>query len=67
MSERKLYRYEGPVMQFGKVINNSWKRGTQAKSEKQALAYLAYNYKIRNELTKDAKIELDANCLRILE
>lgn len=65
--ERKIYRYEGPVMQFGKVINDLWKFGTQAVSEKQALSNLAFRYKMKKQLAKDAKIELDANCLRIVQ
>lgn len=65
--ERKIYRYEGPVMQFGKVINDKWKYGTRAVSDKQALSNLMFNYKRKAKLTTDAKIELDSSCLRIIQ
>ena len=67
MSERRLYIYEGPVMQFNNVIQNLWIRGTQAVSEKKALANLQFTYKRRKKLMPNAKITLDPRFLRVEE
>lgn len=67
MSEKKLYIYEGPVMQFNNVIKDFWKRGTQASSESRALANLQFSYKKKNKLLPGSKIELDKRYLRIEE
>ena len=65
--ERRIYRYEGPVFSFGRVISDKWKYGTRAVSEKEAIAHLTFNYKMKNKLTKEAKIELDKKCLTIIQ
>lgn len=58
MNERKLYRYEGAVTQFGNVIQDLWKAGTQAESESRAKANLMFQYKRKYKMDKAAKIEL---------
>lgn len=55
---RKLYRYEGPVMSFDKIIQDIWKGGTQAESEAKAKANLKFQYKVKHKLAKDSKIDL---------
>ena len=66
MSEKKLYIYEGPIIQFDKCIQDYWRGGTQAVSEKQALSYLAYQFKRKKKLSIDnSKISLDSSCLRL--
>ena len=40
-----LYSYDGPVLEFNKVIANRWKASTKATSEKQARSNLAYQFK----------------------
>lgn len=67
MSEKKLYIYEGPVMQFNNVIQDLWIRGTQAISGKRALANLQFTYKKRKKLSSNVKIILDEKYLRIEE
>jgi len=59
--ERKLYRYEGAVTQFGKVIQDLWKAGTQADSESRAKANLMFQYKVKHKMDRSAKIELPGN------
>lgn len=41
----ELYSYNGPVMEFDRVIDRSWKGETYAASEKKAKSNLAYQYK----------------------
>lgn len=67
MSEKKLYIYEGPVMAFDKVIQDFWRRGTQACSESRALANLQFCYKRRKKMAPNSKICLDKSYLRIEE
>lgn len=65
MSEKKLYIYEGPVMQFNKIIQEFYRNGTQAASEARALANLQFSYKKKMKLAPSSKIELDGRYLRI--
>lgn len=67
MSEKKLYIYEGPVMQFNKVIKDLYRNGTQAVSAAKALANLQFSFKKKMKLEAGAKIELDERYLRIEE
>jgi len=39
------YIYDGPVMAFGKCIDNNLKADTYAVSEKKAKSNIAYQYK----------------------
>ena len=55
---KKIYRYEGVVTSFGKVISDIWKGGTQAETEGRARANLMFSYKIKHKLDKSTKIEL---------
>ena len=52
------YSYEGPVMQFERIVQNNWKVETTAPSEKKALSNLSYRWKKENGLTANNKISL---------
>lgn len=41
----KLYSYDGPVLEFERIIANHWKASTYAESEKKARCNLAYQFK----------------------
>lgn len=41
----KLYSYDGPVLEFDRIIANHWKASTRAESEKKARCNLAYQFK----------------------
>lgn len=41
----KLYSYDGPVLEFNRIIANHWKASTRAESEKKARSNLAYQFK----------------------
>ena len=51
------YKYEGPVMIFGKCVTSIWKASTMAISEKEARSNLAYQYKKVNNLVPSSKVE----------
>ena len=57
--KKYIYVYNGPVKQFGRIINESWTAETSAVSASKALSNLAYRYKKERGLTAGAKIELD--------
>lgn len=42
-----LYFYDGPVLEFNRIIANHWNGSTRAKSEKKARCNLAYQFKIQ--------------------
>lgn len=65
MSEKSLYVYEGPVMQFGKVVQDSWKEGTQAVSIAKALSNLKFQYKRKAKLSPNSKIDLLPEYLKL--
>jgi hypothetical protein len=41
----KFYSYDGPVLEFDRIIANHWKASTYAESEKKARCNLAYQFK----------------------
>lgn len=41
----QLYFYDGPVLEFEKIIANHWSASTRAESEKKARSNLAYQFK----------------------
>ena len=53
------YKYDGPVMMFGRCIFDHFRSETWANSEKKALSNLAYQYKVKANLSTDAKIKLE--------
>ena len=44
----KLYHYNGPVLEFDKIVANHWSASTRAESEKKARSNLAYQFKMKN-------------------
>lgn len=44
----KLYHYNGPVLEFDKIVANHWSASTRAESEKKARSNLAYQFKMEN-------------------
>lgn len=52
------YVYDGPVMEFDKLVANHWKGETMALSEKKARSNLAYQYKKKNNRIASVKVTL---------
>lgn len=44
----KLYHYNGPVLEFDKIVADYWSASTRAESEKKARSNLAYQFKMEN-------------------
>lgn len=55
---RHRYVYEGPVMEYDRIICNKWKGETVAKSENLAKVYLGYQFKKDNNRLPHARITL---------
>ena len=53
-----LYSYNGPVLEFEKIITNCWRGQTYAVSEAKARCNLAYQFKIENGKVSRTKITL---------
>lgn len=53
-----LYSYDGPVLEFGRVIANRWEAQTRASSEKKARSNLAYQFKQDYGRVPQSKITL---------
>lgn len=43
------YLYDGPVLEFGKLIADHWKGETMAPSEAKARANIIYQFKVKTE------------------
>ena len=52
------YIYEGPVTEFGRIIDNCWYGETMAVSPSKAKSNLIFRFKKQNNKTSGAKIEL---------
>ena len=53
-----LYSYDGPVLEFDKIVANQWQAQTYAVSEAKARANLAYQFKVNNGRVPRTKITL---------
>ena len=62
----KLYSYDGPVLEFERIIANHWKASTYAESEKKARCNLAHQFKQQYGRVPRSKISLPGK-LTIIE
>ena len=53
-----LYSYNGPVLEFDRVVTNNWQAQTYATSEAKARSNLAYQFKKVNGKVPKTKITL---------
>jgi hypothetical protein len=53
-----LYSYNGPVLEFDKIVTNHWNAQTYATSEAKARSNLAYQFKKINGKVPRTKITL---------
>ena len=54
----KLYSYNGPVLEFERIVANRWQGQTYAASESKARANLAYQFKRNFGKSPRTKISL---------
>lgn len=54
----ELYIYDGPVMEFDRIVMSRWTGSTRAVSEKKARNNLAYQYKKSHNRTTNTKVSL---------
>lgn len=59
------YSYEGPVMEFDRIIANNWSGATYAPSEKKARSNLIYQFKKNYNKVPSAKITLPGKIERV--
>ena len=53
-----LYSYDGPVLEFDRIVANHWKAQTCAPSEAKARSNLIYQFKKTNGKVPRTKITL---------
>ena len=53
-----LYTYDGPVLEFDRIVANNWHGQTYAASEAKARTNLAYQFKRNNGKAPRCKITL---------
>lgn len=61
-----LYTYNGPVLEFDRIIADHWVSSTRAESEKKARSNLAYQFKKQTGRTPQSKITIPGK-LNIIE
>lgn len=52
------YIYDGPVLEFDRLVANHWKGETVATSERKARSNLAYQFKKKNNRIVSVKVSL---------
>lgn len=62
----KTYFYNGPVLEFDRIIANHWRGSTIAVSEKKARCNLAYQFKMEYGRVPRSKISIPGK-LTIIE
>lgn len=58
MQDYHKYTYDGPVMEFDRLLSDHWKGETMAPSEKKARSNLIYQFKKQNSRIVGTKIIL---------
>ena len=53
-----LYSYDGPVLEFDRIVANRWQGQTVAATEARARSNLAYQFKRENGKVPRSKITL---------
>ena len=53
-----LYSYDGPVLEFDRIVANHWRAQTHATSEAKARSNLIYQFKKANGKVPRTKITL---------
>lgn len=61
----KLYSYDGPVLEFDRIIANHWKSTTKATSEKRARCNLAHQFKQQYGKISRSKITIPGKLIII--
>ena len=59
------YYYDGPVMEFNKVIANNWSSNTYAPSARKARSNLTYQFKKQFNRAPSARITLVGEVKRV--
>lgn len=54
-----IYRFSGPVTQFGVCICNHWSGATTAPTKEKARSNLTYRFKKETGKTADSSIKLE--------
>lgn len=58
----RLYFYDGPVLEFNRIVANHWTGTTRAETEKKARSNLAHQFKkqygreVRSKITVPGKL-----------
>ena len=58
MQDYHKYTYDGPVMEFDRLLADHWKGETMAPSKKKARSNLIYQFKKQNSRIVGTKITL---------
>ncbi len=59
------YLYDGPVMEFGRCINNRWVATTSAPSEGKAKSNLSYRYKKEHGRSSSTRVVLSGKLVMV--
>lgn len=61
-----LYYYNGPVLEFERIVADHWSASTRASTEKKARSNLAYQFKMETGRMPRSKITIPGK-LKIVE
>ena len=60
-----LYVYDGPVMEFDRVVTKRWRGQTMAVSSKKARSNLTYQYKKEHSKMPGSRVSLPEELIKI--
>lgn len=60
-----VYSYDGPVLEFDRIVATRWKSSTYAASEKKARCNLAYQFKKETGKVPRTKITLPGKIIKM--
>lgn len=61
----KLYTYDGPVLEFDRIVDNHWRASTRATSEAKARCNLAHQYKEQHGRVVRSKIIIPGKLIAV--
>ena len=62
---KQTYLYDGPVLEFERVVANRWKSRTRAVSKEKALCNFAHQFKVQNNKVANMKITLPGKVILV--
>lgn len=58
-----VYRYEGPVWKYDRLVADIWKAETTAPTKRKAISNFKYRFKKEEGYSREVPVVLDETCI----